>query len=544
MILGYREIGCDADPSAGCVSHDAFFRHVCALRTYEVVPFETYDPGDAKHAVIVLVEPDADTLAYARTILGRFGFPFECASRRQDSPEHPCRVEIDTDGRAHLSRPDATLLAVRWMAEGDSLFRAKVAVIITNYNYGHLLREAVASIDSQIVGPDEFLIVDDASTDGSSAVLDALQAEGRTVIRNAHNLGIVENFRSCVERTSSDYVMFLGADNRLRSDYILECRLALDADPTVAVAYTDMLLFGVLAGDLARKVGAELIGHAPASNWNVFEWRFPDPTPEVLTTFRDSNFVHGSSMYRRSAYESVGGYRHGDGPEDHNLFYRIWQNGGGLAHVALPLLEYRQHSVAQANNLSALQVENAGLKAQIRDWEQNFSIVEASHSSLDAEIKRLNAAFAALDAEMQRISEAYGDQTTELQRVVAAYAERNNEVVRVSEAYGNQTVELQRVVTAYAEQNAELLHVTATCHTQASQLREVESERSAAWQRLETNTGRLAAIQDEVERQRGLAEELTRQLQEARRRDYISRAARTIHDWVARFINRRVSRRS
>ena len=455
MILTYRVIERTTALNEGCVTPDGFFRHVSALRAYRVVHLDSYELTEPRCVSIVLVDPTEETLRTATAILGLYGMPFAVADSTRsaaacESPGghrlvegcEPSLISIWTDdiawSVADIAGSNPTIshrsavsgkerrYPLRLMKETDSLFRATVAAIITNYNYGRFLREAVSSVEEQIIAPDEFIIVDDASTDMSFDVLDELESSGKTIIRNKTNLGIVENFRSCVANTNSDYVFFLGADNRLRSDFVLECRLALDANPDVDIAYTDVILFGVLAGEQARKVGATLIGHAPTSNWDVYEWQFPDPTPETLARFETNNFVHGSSMYRRSAYDRVGGYRSNGQPEDHNLFYRIWKSGGHLTHVRKPLLEYRQHSVAQANNRSALQVENHGLRKLIDAMQQKFAELEQGYRTQEREILRLNAAFAEQDAELRRVNAAFAEQDAELRRVNAALAQANH----------------------------------------------------------------------------------------------------------------------
>ncbi|MDE4915349.1 glycosyltransferase [Methylobacterium sp. 092160098-2] len=478
MILAYREITIKSPGGYDCVTPDGFFRHISALRAYRVVHLDEYDPSDTRCVSIVLLDPTEDTVQTAASILAMYGMSWTLARPAVNASvlnnllgiqpskfvlaahdnfrtgKNEWLISASEDGKLSIVYSNRSSgrncpLPVRLMRETDSLFKATVAAIITNYNYGHFLREAVASVDAQIIGPDEFIIVDDASTDMSYSVLEEIELSGKAVIRNSRNLGIVENFRACVAQTTSDYLFFLGADNRLRSDFILECRLALDANPDVDVAYTDVLLFGVLAGEQARKVGASLLGHAPTNNWDVYEWRFPDPCPETLATFRTSNFVHGSSMYRRSAYDRVGGYRSDGQPEDHNLFYRIWKSGGHLAHIAKPLLEYRQHSVAQANNRSALQVENQGLREQIAAVQRKFAQVEQSHRAQEHEILRLNAAYAEQNMELQRVNAAFAEQNIELRRVNAAFAEQSMELRRVNAAYAEQNTELRRVSGAF-----------------------------------------------------------------------------------------------
>ena len=253
--------------------------------------------------------------------------------------------------------------------EGTSLTKNKVSLIVANYNYTRYLPAAVNSVLAQTMPPDEFIIIDDASTDGAGEVLEWYQ-DLATVIVNEENLGIIGNFRKAVELSSGDYIAFLGADNRLRSDYIEKCRIALDRNPQAAVAYTDMSIFGQRAGLLADKVGAVKVGESVSERWDVYLWRFPDPTPEHLEKLDKNNFIHGSSMYRRAHYEEVGGYRKTNRPEDHDLFYRMLMNGGEAVHVPYPLVEYRQHSTAQMNTVLDLEIALAATRAQVRSLKE------------------------------------------------------------------------------------------------------------------------------------------------------------------------------
>ena len=266
------------------------------------------------------------------------------------------------------------------VSEETRFQRATVSVIVANYNYGRFLSEAVDSVLTQSVPPDEIILIDDASTDHSREVA-AAYADRVKLIFNERNLGIVGNFSHAVELSRGDYIAFLGADNRMRSDYVERCRAALDRSPDAAVAYTDMTIFGPRAPILASQVAAEQIGESVAERWPIYRWSFPDPNPETLANIRQRNFIHGSSMYRRSFYDAVGGYRTTDGPEDHDLFVRMLDAGGRAIRVPHCLIEYRQHSTAQANTVLSLEISSARLR---RELEHSRSINSALQESLTA----------------------------------------------------------------------------------------------------------------------------------------------------------------
>lgn len=269
-----------------------------------------------------------------------------------------CVAGNDTD-RYQLNRIEVT---------SETRFSStSVSLIIANYNYGHFAAEAIESALHQTVPPDEILFIDDCSVDNSMEVAARYKDKIR-IVRNEKNLGIVANFNKAVGLTSGEYICFLGADNRLRSDYIEKCKLALDTHPEAAIAYTDVALFGPRAEVLAQKVGATRV----EGTADIFLWSFPDFTEQTRRSLAQNNFIHGSSMYRRKAFEQVGGYKKSDGPEDHHLFVRMVNDGWSAVHCKEFLLEYRQHSGDQANTRLNVGLEMAYWKSQYKQLKQQY----------------------------------------------------------------------------------------------------------------------------------------------------------------------------
>jgi glycosyltransferase involved in cell wall biosynthesis len=92
-----------------------------------------------------------------------------------------------------------------------------VSVIITNYNYGRYLRDAVESVRAQSYPNVECIIVDDASTDESPSILAALGAEFSDIkiVRKDRNAGQTAAFCDGFAASDGDYVIFLDADDIL-----------------------------------------------------------------------------------------------------------------------------------------------------------------------------------------------------------------------------------------------------------------------------------------------------------------------------------------
>lgn len=417
MILVYHKIDMISH-SEWWVTPRNFHRQMLELREFDVVPLDDYDPGNSKQAVITFDGVYENVHTLALPILRKFGYPFEMfvigdhvggdnafdttepgarfATRGQltEMVEAGGRLQWHTNTHADmttLAQVDAELEVpaglreldpggFKWFAyphdrqaateavqekfnicperkialDDTRLSKSTVSLIIPNYNYGQFIEEAIDSALRQTLPVAETLVIDDCSTDAS---MDRIARYGQTLraVRNESNLGIIKNFNKAVSLTSGDYICFLGADNRFRSDYIEKCKAVLDAEPQIDIVYTNAVLFGPRAEAEAIRLGV------PEKN-GLYVWEFPEFDPAIL---EKANFIHGSSMYRRSAYERVGGYKEVGGPEDYGLFLRMVKSGSRAKLIAEPLLEYRQHSGEQANIVRSYSMEIARLKKDL-----------------------------------------------------------------------------------------------------------------------------------------------------------------------------------
>jgi glycosyltransferase involved in cell wall biosynthesis len=92
-----------------------------------------------------------------------------------------------------------------------------VSVIVVNFNYGRFLRAAVDSVFGQTYPNIECIIVDNASTDESGAVLRAIEAGYANVkiIRRTDNGGQTRAALDGFAASAGPYVIFLDADDLL-----------------------------------------------------------------------------------------------------------------------------------------------------------------------------------------------------------------------------------------------------------------------------------------------------------------------------------------
>jgi glycosyltransferase involved in cell wall biosynthesis len=89
----------------------------------------------------------------------------------------------------------------------------RISVIIPVFNRrGEVLR-AIASALAQTLPPDEILVVDDASTDGTADVVAALQDRRIKLLRHARNRGAAAARNTGIEGAEGDWIALLDSDD-------------------------------------------------------------------------------------------------------------------------------------------------------------------------------------------------------------------------------------------------------------------------------------------------------------------------------------------
>jgi glycosyltransferase involved in cell wall biosynthesis len=107
-----------------------------------------------------------------------------------------------------------------------------VSVIITNYNYGHYLAEAVESVRAQTYARIECIVVDDCSTDGSFEAVEQLLKQRHDdrfcVIQTPRNVGQMAALKLGLQSAKGHFIVSLDADDILMPEFVrthVECHL-------------------------------------------------------------------------------------------------------------------------------------------------------------------------------------------------------------------------------------------------------------------------------------------------------------------------------
>jgi len=205
-----------------------------------------------------------------------------------------------------------------------------VSVIIPVKNGARFIAEAVSSAlaQRQVVN---VVVVDDGSVDETSKIVSEMRdprviliAGGRVGVSAARNRGFAE----VVKQNASSWVMFLDADDRLRSGAVSKL-LAAASDTCVAV-YGDYERIDEQGRSSGRR--GWLRGRAK-------------PSGEILTALLSGNFIvnGGVMLMRRDAFQRAGGFdetlRY---CEDWHGFCRL-ATLGPILYIDEIVLEYRVH---------------------------------------------------------------------------------------------------------------------------------------------------------------------------------------------------------
>lgn len=95
-----------------------------------------------------------------------------------------------------------------------------IAISIPTFNRLELFRRTVDSVFKQNVPADEFIVVDNGSTDGLYEYAQSLRKRDVKVFKNKKNIGMTKNWNESIRRAKSDFVVCLGSDDLLFPDYI------------------------------------------------------------------------------------------------------------------------------------------------------------------------------------------------------------------------------------------------------------------------------------------------------------------------------------
>jgi glycosyltransferase involved in cell wall biosynthesis len=188
-----------------------------------------------------------------------------------------------------------------------------LAVIVTSYNYRDFIAEAIDGALAQTRPPQQIIVVDDGSTDGSPDYL-------RERYGNDARVTLVA-FQRGVAAATADVLCFLDADDRWAPEYLAKLGTVYDNRKDVGFVFSDIVLFG----NEQRRIGyADKpvdLGYTAISTWALTYWygaptsalsmrklyaeRSLDLPEQLYRTWKlcaDNCLVYGASLFGARKY--------------------------------------------------------------------------------------------------------------------------------------------------------------------------------------------------------------------------------------------------
>ncbi len=130
----------------------------------------------------------------------------------------------------------------------------EVSVVIPTYNRAAMVVEAVASALAQTALGIEVLVVDDGSTDNTTAVLAPFVAAGQIQVLHQANAGVSAARNTGLRAATAPLVAFLDSDDLWAPTHVATLRAALLRVPEAAIAFSHFRFTG--DGDAAVQTSA------------------------------------------------------------------------------------------------------------------------------------------------------------------------------------------------------------------------------------------------------------------------------------------------
>ncbi len=175
----------------------------------------------------------------------------------------------------------------------------RVSVIIATYNYGAFITDSLRSVEEQTLHEWECLIVDDASTDDTAAVVAKFTDRDPRfrIIRMERNSGVSAARNRALQEAQGEFIQLLDADDVMAPAKLELHVRCLRNTPDVSVVYSDFVHFSGSVDMLA-------------AGGTVAEDKFSHEGPKVVSRLlRGNAFRLNAMLFRKAVVDRLGGFK-------------------------------------------------------------------------------------------------------------------------------------------------------------------------------------------------------------------------------------------
>ena len=217
----------------------------------------------------------------------------------------------------------------------------KVTVITLCYNHARFLRARIESILNQTFQDFEWIIIDDASQDGSQAILQDLRGHPKVkaLILHSQNVGCYPSYNEALALAEGEYIYRAEGDDVCKPELLAAEVAVLDKHPNVGLVHTSCK---VITGE-GRVL--RFLGESLKMNWH--QEQIPVQIQLGLEVWQREivdNFIAGPSvMFRKRCYETLSGFLpYLTRAADWEFWLRIALSYD-LAYIPVTLASWRYH---------------------------------------------------------------------------------------------------------------------------------------------------------------------------------------------------------
>ena len=117
-----------------------------------------------------------------------------------------------------------------------------LTVIMPNYNHANFLPTAIEAIVTQSLPPDEFIILDDGSTDNSVEIMEnyAKRYSFIRVLKNERNIGVLKSVNRLFGEAKGDYIYCAAADDLVLPHFFEKAMEMAKTYPEAGIIFGDL----------------------------------------------------------------------------------------------------------------------------------------------------------------------------------------------------------------------------------------------------------------------------------------------------------------
>lgn len=226
----------------------------------------------------------------------------------------------------------------------------RISVVVASYNHAPYLRACIESALHQTRAPDEVIVIDDGSTDGSREVIEAFGAAIRPVFQENH--GTYATLNRGIRLASGDWIALHNSDDVWEREKLERQAEIVAAHPDVGLVHTGV-----------RYIDAEGRSYDAPPGANLSDYHAPPYSDALPVMLRSQQVVISSVLVSRRAWERVGGFdeRH-LGMGDWDFCLRVSQMFP-FGFVDAPLTLIRKHAASAGMDPTRLPADWSD-----RDW--------------------------------------------------------------------------------------------------------------------------------------------------------------------------------